>query len=75
VERSKTYYGFLDTIAGNGQAIEQEKNRLDAKIADLGERIRERLTPTTVPGLLWCLALKECERLGRDKGIHWLPSP
>src|SRR5580692_506087 len=63
MERPQTYLGFLDSIAGNAGAIEAEKRRLDLIIAEVGEKIRGRLTAKTVPGLLWHLALKELERI------------
>jgi hypothetical protein len=69
MERPTTYHGFLDTIVGNADAIEQEKKRLDAIITEVAARIRKRLTPETLPGLLWCLALKELQRIGPLVGI------
>jgi hypothetical protein len=65
---AETYFGFLDSIAGDAEAIEAEKQRLDQVIAQLCERIRKPLTPSTVPGLLWSLALKELVRIAPGVG-------
>lgn len=69
MQNSATYFGFLDSIAGNTEAIEREKQRLDTIIADIAGRIRGRLTPTTVPSLLWHLATKEIERISVPIGF------
>jgi hypothetical protein len=69
MSRAKTYFGFIDSIAGNVEAIEAEKQRLDQLIAKLCERIRKPLTPETVPSLLSYLALKELLRIAPGVGI------
>jgi hypothetical protein len=69
MERPNTYYGFLDSIAGNTEAIALEKQRLDGAIAGISDRIRKGLTPTTVPGLLCHLALKEIARISTPNRI------
>jgi hypothetical protein len=69
MESPHTYLGVLRTRIGDPAAIDEEKKRLDQIILNTGSAIKSRLTPTTVPGLLWHLALKEIERVSPLVGI------
>ena len=66
---SQTYYGHIDSIKGNAEAIEREKLRLDKRIDRLVQRIERKLTPETVPGLLWSINLKELQHIEPLVGI------
>lgn len=66
---SQTYYGHIDSIKGDVKAIDQEKLRLDNQIDRLVQRIERKLTPATVPGLLWSLNFKELQRVAPLVGI------
>lgn len=65
----RTYYGHLDSIKGNADAIEKEKRRLDKRIARLIRQIERTITPETAPGLLWSVNLKELQRIAPLVGI------
>ncbi len=67
--KPQTYYGHIDSIKGDADAIEKEKTRLDRQIKRMVRRIERKLTPETVPGLLWSLGLKELERVAPLVGI------
>lgn len=65
----KTYFAHLDTLVGNPAAIDREKERLNRAIADISSELRRRLTPQSVPGLIWHLAIKEIDRVSSLVGI------
>ena len=65
----ETYYGHIDSIKGDVNAIDKEKLRLDKQIARLVQRIERKFTSETVPGLLWSLNLKELQRVAPLVGI------
>ncbi|MEL6894587.1 MAG: SEC-C metal-binding domain-containing protein [Planctomycetota bacterium] len=65
----QTYYGHLDSIKGDADAIENEKQRLDKQIARLIRKIESTITPETAPGLLWSVNLKELQRIAPLVGI------
>ncbi len=69
MNQPRTYHGFLDTLVGNPAAIDVEKARLDQTIRQISSDIKNQLTPSTVPGLLWHIALKELERVSQLVGI------
>lgn len=69
MESSHTYFGHLRKMIGDPAAIDQEKKWLDELIVQIGTSIKSRLTPKTVPGLLWHLALKEIQRVMPLVGI------
>ena len=66
---SQTYYGYIDSIKGNAEAIDNEKLRLDKRIDRLVGRIERKLTPETIPGLLWSINLNELQRIAPLVGI------
>ena len=69
MESSHTYFGYLRKMIGDPAAIDQEKMRLDELILKIGTSIKSRLTPKTVPSLLWYLALQEIQRVMPLVGI------
>ena len=65
---SDTYFSHLETLIGKPDRIEREKARLDAVIREATSTIKARLTPATVPGLLWDLAMRDFRRMGPQTG-------
>lgn len=65
----QTYYGHLESIKGDAEAIDNEKRRLDKQIERQIQKVEQTLTPETVPGLLWSLNLKELQHVAPLVGI------
>jgi hypothetical protein len=57
-----TYYGFLDRIKGNADAIEREKSRLRSIIAKRTSAIEKLISPKSAPSLIHILNVKELSR-------------
>ncbi len=68
MENSPTYFTVLQTIRGNPTAIDQEKKRLEQLIQQTSAELKSRLTPATVPSILWNLAFRDLERMGPQIG-------
>lgn len=65
---SETYFSYLQKLIGKPNLIEREKTRLNTLIGEATSTLKARLTPNTVPGLLWELAMRDFRRMGPQIG-------